>query len=347
MDAAVQLHPAAPEVMAILPAPAAALNDWLEGSREKAQAAPACVMVNCCPATVIDPVRCAVSEFAARLKVMVALPEPEAGDVSVIQGAPALAVQAQEEFEALSGKLPVVAGPANEAPGDGRENEQLAAAWLTECSLSPMEIVVVREAGLVFAATRYVTDPAPVPDPPEVRTTHGSEGVAVQPQPLSEAVTPTVYSPSVLPTLTVAGLRVSEQEPACTTLNGKPATVKVADRGLVVGFAVKEYPTGPDPVREEPLVITTQEAGELAVQEHVELEALTEMELAPAEAGTFWLPCGDRVYEQGAPAWVSSKLCPETVMTACRAAGSVLAVCKKLSAVDPEPLGGEVSVSQG
>lgn len=48
-------------------------------------------------------------------------------------------------------------------------------------------------------------------------------------------------------------------------------------------------------MREEPLVIVTQEAGELADHEHAELDALTEMELAPAVAGTFWLPAGDNV----------------------------------------------------
>lgn len=153
-DAAVQLQPEAPAVMATLPVPAAAPNDWLEGSREKVQVAPPCVMANCCPATVIDPTRCAVSGLAARLNEMVALPEPEAGEVRVIQGAEAVAVQAQEELEALRGKLPVAAGLANDAPGDDSENEQLAAAWVREWSLSPIDIVVVRAAGPEFAATR-------------------------------------------------------------------------------------------------------------------------------------------------------------------------------------------------
>ena len=76
----------------------------------------------------------------------------------------------------------------------------------------------------------------------------------------------------------------------------------MADRGLAVGFAVKEKPTGPEPVRDAPLVMTTQLAGELADQEHEELDAVTEMELDPEVAGTSWLVCGDRAYAQAAAA---------------------------------------------
>ena len=102
----------------------------------------------------IDPVRGVAAGLAASAKEMVVAPAPEAGEVSVTQLAPLLAVQGQEEFEAFRAKLPVAAGAVNDAPTDGNENEQLVAAWTTVCNLSPMVIADVRETGFALAATR-------------------------------------------------------------------------------------------------------------------------------------------------------------------------------------------------
>lgn len=102
----------------------------------------------------MTPVRAVVSGFAARAKEIVAAPVPEAAEVNVIQPAMLAAVHGQDGPEGLKAKLPVEASAPNDAPPDGSENTQLAAACTTVCNWSPTVTWEVRDAASGLAATR-------------------------------------------------------------------------------------------------------------------------------------------------------------------------------------------------
>ena len=108
--AAVQAQPA-PAVTVLLPVPAAAVNVWLLGEIEYAQA-PACVTLNVVPAIVSVPDRLVVAVLAATLNAVVPGPVPLAPAVTLIHAALLAAVQAQPA-PAVTVLLPVPAAAVN------------------------------------------------------------------------------------------------------------------------------------------------------------------------------------------------------------------------------------------
>ena len=91
--AAVHAQPA-PAVTVLLPVPAAAVNVWLLGEIEYAQA-PACVTLNVVPAIVSVPDRLVVAVLVATLNAVVPGPVPPAPAVMLIHAALLAAVHAQ------------------------------------------------------------------------------------------------------------------------------------------------------------------------------------------------------------------------------------------------------------
>jgi hypothetical protein len=110
--AAVHAQPVA-TLTVLLPVPAEALNDWLEGDIDGEQVAAACVTVNVAPAIVSVPVRLDATVFAATLYPTVPLPEPVAPLVTVIHAALLAAVHAQP-VAAVTALLPVPAEAEND-----------------------------------------------------------------------------------------------------------------------------------------------------------------------------------------------------------------------------------------
>jgi hypothetical protein len=110
--AAVHAQPVA-TLTVLLPVPAEAVNDWLEGDIDGEQVAAACVTVNVAPAIVSVPVRLDATVFAATLYPTVPLPEPVAPLVTVIHAALLAAVHAQP-VAAVTALLPVPAEAEND-----------------------------------------------------------------------------------------------------------------------------------------------------------------------------------------------------------------------------------------
>jgi hypothetical protein len=162
-----------------------------------------------------------------------------------------------------------------------------------------------------------VTEPLPLPVAAAI-VIHAALLVAVHAQPVA-AVTLTV--PPVIPaagTLAEAAAIVGAQgAPACVTVNALPPMVIVAERAVVVGFAVTLYETDPFPLPVAPALMVIQAALSVAVHAHpVGDVTATVFVLAakPRLADT-----GAIVGAHGAPAWVTVKVLPPTVSVPVRA----------------------------
>jgi hypothetical protein len=96
------------------------------------------------------------------------LPAPLAPAVIVIQDADVVAVQAQPlpAETAILRELPPLG--TNSLSGATVYSQADAPAWVTVWVCPPTVIVPDRDVVAVFAATRYVTVPLPVPEPPAV-----------------------------------------------------------------------------------------------------------------------------------------------------------------------------------
>src|SRR5262245_8682364 len=94
LTAAVQAHPAV-AVTATLPVPPLAVKDWEVGARPKAQDPPDWLTLNVCPATVMLPLRDEPVLLATE-NPSPAVPVPLPPEVTLIQEALLVAVQAQE-----------------------------------------------------------------------------------------------------------------------------------------------------------------------------------------------------------------------------------------------------------
>jgi hypothetical protein len=118
-------------------------------------------------------------------------------------------------------------------------------------------------AGL--GSTRYVTVPAPEPEAPVRTTIQDALGTADHAHPPG-TFTATLLLPPAAPMFCVVGLSdVLQAAPAWETTNGSPATVIVAERELLFGFAATRYPTLPLPVPEGVVLKVIQLTGLCAV----------------------------------------------------------------------------------
>jgi hypothetical protein len=167
----------------------------------------------------------------------VALPLPDAPEVSVIHPALLVAVHAQP-VAAVTVIVPEFA--TSETLFDVGEivGAHGAPACVTVNVLPPTVRVPVRWLVVGFAVRLYVTEPLPLPFAPAVTVIQPALLVAVQPQPVA-AVTVIVPVPAASDGFAEVGAMVGEQgAPACVTVKVLPAIVRVPVRELVLGFAV-------------------------------------------------------------------------------------------------------------
>jgi len=123
-----------------------------------------------------------------------------------------------------------------------------------------------------------------------------------------------------------------------------PATVSVAVRGEVTVLAAIENATVPFPDPLAPDVIVNQVELSVAVQlQPVVVVTLTLLVLAASDG---FRVVGATVKTQGAPAWVTVKVCPAMVNVPVRGDVDVFAAMENATVPLPDPLAPDVIVSQ-
>jgi hypothetical protein len=180
-----------------------------------------------------------------------------------------------------------------------------------------------------------VTEPLPLPVAPALIVIHAALLVAVHAHPVA-AVTLTVppVTPAAGGLADAAPIVGAQGAPAWVTVNATPPTVIVAERAVVVGFAVTVYVTEPLPLPVAPALMVIHDALSVAVHAHpVTAVTATVFVLAPkprlADAGAI-------VGAQGAPAWLTLKVLPAIVSVPVR--GVVVGLAVTLNATDPLPV---------
>jgi hypothetical protein len=154
--AAVQMQELALAVTVIVPVvPAAGTVGGLSGVTVKVHAGtPACVTVKVWPPNVMVPVRLLLVLLAGALKETVPLPVPEVGGAMVRKEAVVVAVQAQDEADAVKVKLPLPPVCGKVPLVLLRVKEQAAAAACVKVMVWPAIVsVAVRVVVAVLAST--------------------------------------------------------------------------------------------------------------------------------------------------------------------------------------------------
>jgi hypothetical protein len=163
-----------------------------------------------------------------------------------------------------------------------------------------------------------VTEPLPLPVAPAVIVSQAALLVAAHAQPVAAV---TLTAPPVIPaatTLADAADSVGAQgAPACVTVKATPPIVSVAERAVVVGFAVTLYVTDPLPLPVAPALMVIQAALSVAVHAHP-VTAVTATVFVLAAKPTL-ADTGAIVGAQGAPAWVTVNVLPPIVSVPVRA----------------------------
>jgi len=144
-----------------------------------------CVTVTVRPATVAPPLR-AGPVFAANARSTEPLPLPAPPAVTVIQGAPLVAVHPQDAAAVTSILAPPPAAGVFTTSGETTNEQPLS--WTTVSVWPAMAAVPVRD-GPLFGWTSTCTDPLPVPLAPDEIVSHGAWLAAVQPQRASVVTT--------------------------------------------------------------------------------------------------------------------------------------------------------------
>jgi hypothetical protein len=181
--------------------------------------------------------------FLATWKFSVPLPVPEAPELTVIQLSPVVEVQ---EHDAVTPMEPTPPSAAKRASEGLSVMAQRAPAWLTVNVCPPTVIVPVRLWTCGFGVTVKETTPSPEPLAPPVIWIHGTDGAAVQLQPLVTFIEPV---PPLAGSDACAGLRETVQGGAgCETRNTAVPTRIVPERVEVVLFAETVKLTRPSPV---------------------------------------------------------------------------------------------------
>jgi hypothetical protein len=160
---------------------------------------------------------------------------PLAPLVTVSQPSLLLAVHAQP-VAAVTVRVPDPPPATAFAEAGAIVGAQGAPAWVTVNVLPPIVTVPVRAVVVGLAAMLYVTEPLPLPDPPEI-VIHAALLVDVHAQPVA-AVTVTVPLFAEDATFTDPGAIVgSHGAPAWLTVKVLLPMVSLPVRGVVVGFA--------------------------------------------------------------------------------------------------------------
>ena len=164
----------------------------------------------------IVAIRDAATVFAATVYAIVPLvPVPEAPDVITSQEASLEADHVQVSPLVVTLTEPVPPAESKLADAGLSATSQPAAACVTTWVWPFAVIVAVRDAATVFAATVYAIVPdVPVPEAPDVITSHAASEVALQPHVSPLVVTLTDPEPPAESKLAVAGDKATVQSAA-------------------------------------------------------------------------------------------------------------------------------------
>jgi hypothetical protein len=308
--------------------------------------------VNVCPAALIVPVR-AAPVFAATVNAVEPLPVPEPPAVIVIHEEPAaFAVHAQVGADAVIAIVPeppvsvtfCELGEIENVHGGGGAG---GADCVTE-KVFPATLIVPLRSAPVFASTRNVTVPLPVPALPFVTAIHDAFDVAVHAQLDADAVTVTEPTTVASETVWELGSMVKVQAGGggaadWVTEKVLPATVIVPDRSAPV-LAPMLNVAEPLPVP-EPCVTVIHDAFEIAVHPHDPADALTVTAPVAAVFEKLWL-AGEIVKVHaggggggvaGTAAWATVKVLPAAAIVPVLAS-PVFALARNATVPLPLPL---------
>jgi len=194
-----------------------------------------------------------------------------------------------------------------------------------------------------------VTDPLPVPIPPEVIVSHeGLLLVAVQVQPADVDTAIGVPLPPAAPIDCLSGAIMNVHgvdAPSCVTVKVRPAMVSVPVRAAPV-FAVTVKPTDPLPVPVSPEVIVSHEGLLLVAVQVQPADVDTAMGVPVPPAAPIDCLSGAIMDVHGvdAPSCATVKACPAIVSVPVRAAPVFAATVKPTDPL-PVPVSPEVIVS--
>ena len=211
---AVQGQPEAADTLTDGPTPPTGDTDIVVGATTYEQPV-LCETVIVWPATVRAPVL-AGPVFAATVKAVEPVPVPLAPDVTVIHVTVLIAVHAHPAALVTFSTGPLPPAASIEALVGLTVYEQLP-AWVMVTVWPPTVSVPVRAAPL-FAATRKVTVPLPVPLSPDVTVSQDAPLVAVHAHPLAAVTLSVGPVPPVAGTDAVEGFTLIEQLPSCVTV---------------------------------------------------------------------------------------------------------------------------------
>jgi hypothetical protein len=190
----------------VLPPPGVA--DTVTGFTVKLHAAPGCVKVTICPATVTVPMRSSAVGLAAA--VTVPSPEPLAPTVTVSHAVLVVATHAQPPGAVTVTSLsPPATGTATDSGATVKLHATPSCVIVTVCP--PTVTVPLRDSSAVFAATVTVTDPSPLPLVSAEIVNQLVSLVAVHAHSVG-AVTLTITLPASLPSDSVCALTENVQD---------------------------------------------------------------------------------------------------------------------------------------
>jgi hypothetical protein len=204
----------------------------------------------------------------------------------------------------------------------------------------PLMVTVAVRSAVALLAGRIVTVPVPVPEDPDETVNHDALELAVHEQ-VVDAITEMVASAVVRSMVMLVGVKVTGQPAtaACVTVTTLPATVKVADRGLVPVYVAAVAVNEPLPLR--PALTVSHEAELLVVQAQPDV-VVTLPEADPPLTPRLMAVGVTEKLHAGAGC-VTVTVLPATVNVAEREVGPVLAVAVAVN--EPPPVRPAVTVS--
>jgi hypothetical protein len=156
-----------------------------------------------------------------------------------------------------------------------------------------------------------------LPAAPALNVIHASLLAASHAQPLAAVTATVAVIPAATTSADAADSVGAQGAAACVTVKATPPIVSVAERAVVVGFAVTLYVTDPLPLPVAPALMVIQAALSVAVHAHP-VTAVTATVFVLAAKPTL-ADTGAIVGAHGAPAWVTVKVLSPTVSVPVRA----------------------------
>jgi hypothetical protein len=250
-------------------------------------------------------------------------PEPLLPDVTVSHAAEDDAVHEHEPPVDTPTEPLAASAPDETLVGESATSQVPACSTVT---VRPDTVrVPVRGVVEVLAATEKVTAALPLlfGPPPDVTVIHDELLNAVQTHP-DGIVTETTREPPVASTDSVVDESVATQDAAvCVTVSSRPPIAIEPVRLCPAGLASTRYVTVPLPVPDAPLSTVIHDTPEIAAHEHPPGTVMSTLPFPPADA--MFCELGVSAASHAAPAWVTTKGCPATVIVAERELLSLLA----------------------